>query len=222
MFTRWRWHRDFERYKFSFVISHGNVILPQTSEFKNGLGSQGLHLSRYQQHALSGQFEIPFLSLVKPFIKDYFILESCLSNTWLSVWANTFLWNSCLQVFHNQDGEWGADVCVDVSLSHSQSIYQMKEESGWWQMFSCLCSCYIKGDQVDIPPSPRGWGCRHHHRSRSTVSLRMRKCTSLTVTSLLYLNKVCSTLHIKSLYTVHQVTVHILKRYRLSQLWKED
>lgn len=155
-----------------------------------------------------------FFSLVKPFIKDYFILESCLSNTWLSVWANTFLWNSCLQVFHNQDGEWGADVCVDVSLSQCQSIYPMKEESGWWQMFSCLCSCYIKGDQVDIPPSPRGWGCRHHHRSRSTVSLRMRKCTSLTVASLLYLNKVCSTLHIKSLYTVHQVTVHILKRYR--------
>lgn len=81
----------------------------------------------------SGHFEIPFLSLVKPFIKDYFILESCLSHTWLSVCANTFLWNSCLQVFHNQDGEWDADVCVDVSLSQSQSIYQMKEEYGWWQ-----------------------------------------------------------------------------------------
>lgn len=72
-------------------MSHGNVILHQTSEFINGLGSQGLHLSRYQQQALSGQFEIPFLSLVKPFIKDYFILEIYLSHTWLSVCANTFL-----------------------------------------------------------------------------------------------------------------------------------
>lgn len=60
VFTRWRWHRGLERVKVTFVISHGNVILHQTSEFENGLGSQGLHLSRYQQQALSGQFEIPF------------------------------------------------------------------------------------------------------------------------------------------------------------------
>lgn len=125
VFTRWRWHRGLERVKVTFVISHGNVILHQTSEFENGLGSQGLHLSRYQQQAQRSFWNPFFFFLVNPFIKDYFILESCLWNTWLSVWANTFLWNSCLQVFHNQDGEWGADVCVDVSLS--QSVYLSDE-----------------------------------------------------------------------------------------------